>query len=96
MPHFSVYGGPSGRKVGKIPPQFVANAAKHSDPFIASALCLGRVLETVVNSHGLAGKDRAAFLGVVANGEHVIELLAGEFVDPLLSGGRKYRCRARP
>jgi len=45
-------------------------------------LCLGRVLETVVNSHGLAGKDRAAFLGVVAHGEHVIELLAGEFVDP--------------
>jgi hypothetical protein len=50
----------------------------------------------VVNSHGLAGKNRAAFLGVVAHGEHVIELLAGEFVDPLLSGGRKYRRRARP
>lgn len=41
----------------------------------------GGVGETVVDALSGAGEDGAGFAGVVADGDDVVEMLAGEFVD---------------
>jgi hypothetical protein len=34
-----------------------------------------------MNAHGIAGEDRAAFFGIVADRDHIIELLAYELFN---------------
>ncbi len=48
---------------------------------LAAARDSGGIGETLMDTLAGTGEDRAGFAGVVANGDHVIEMLAGEFID---------------
>jgi len=41
-----------------------------------------RVIKTLMNAQGNAGEDRAAFFGIIADCDHVIELLEGLVISP--------------
>jgi len=71
------------RKRPQVQPQFVPHTPEHGQPLLFRALRAGRVLEGVMQPVRMARIDRAAFLRVVADGEHVIETLAREFIHRL-------------
>jgi len=67
--------------MGEILPDFVTDASENGESLFMGALERGRVFEVAVNRYGVAWEDGAAFLGIVTNGENVVERLAGELVD---------------
>ncbi len=69
--------------MGEIPSDFVTDASENGESLFLGALERGRVFEVVVNRYGLAREDRAAFLGIVTNGEKLIERMASELVHTL-------------
>ena len=60
--------------------QLIADATKSGESFFFRALHGGWVIEVAVDGKRLSGKDRAAFPGVVALGQNVVKMLAGELV----------------
>ncbi len=64
--------------------QFVANAAADGGAVFERAFGKGRrVFEAVVKSLGSAGKDRAGFFGVIANGDDIVKMMSVELVKVL-------------
>ena len=84
-----------GREGLEVFAEFIADAAEEGEPFLFGALQRGGVFEVAVYGDGVAGKDRAAFLGVVADGQNVIEMPARRIRPRSWNGGRKCRCPAR-
>src|SRR5215510_497952 len=41
----------------------------------------GGVIKTLMNAHGIAGEDRAAFFGIITDCDYIIELLADELFN---------------
>lgn len=70
-------------KAAEIVPQLLPNLTEKDEPFLFGTLQRGRIFEVLVNRYGLARKHWAAFLGVVAHRQDVIERLAGEFIHAL-------------
>lgn len=61
---------------------FITHPAKDCQPkFVIADVGGRRVFKTLVNANRVAGKYGAAFLGVVADGNNVIEMLPDEFVN---------------
>ena len=73
----------SGWKASQILSDLVANASEYGEPLLLGTLQSGGVFKVVVDGNRLAREDRAAFLCVVADGQDVVELLPGEFIDAL-------------
>ena len=68
----------------QIGPQFVPDAAKNSHALFIRSLRHGRrIIETVMQPLDRAEEHRAAFFGVVADGDNVIEPLPLKFIDML-------------
>src|ERR1022692_109867 len=71
---------PGGRK----PSQIVANLIPHSperrEPLLLIPLDSGRIVEAVMQPIRMSGIDRTALAGVVADGQHIVEALAGKLV----------------
>jgi len=55
-------------KRSEVASQLIADADEKRQPVLFGSLEGGRIFEVVVNRHGLGGKDRAAFFGIIANG----------------------------
>jgi len=68
-------------KLSQVSSEFVAIAPKRRKPFVFGTGNGGRVVEIVVQAVGVSGENRAGFVGLVADGEHVIEFLIPEFVE---------------
>ena len=69
------------RKGFQVFTQLIADATKCGESFLFRTLDGGWFIEVAVDGRRLSGKDRAAFLGVVAHGQNVVKMLAGELVD---------------
>jgi hypothetical protein len=63
--------------------QLVPSGSEECDPLRFRTLERRWIVEVFVNHDGLAGKEWAAFLGVVTEGQNIVERLAGEFVHAL-------------
>lgn len=64
------------------PANLVAHSAKDGKTELVvddSGGC--RVFKILMNTRGAAGEDRAALFGVVADCDHVIELLSDKLID---------------
>lgn len=70
-------------EVAKRLSERIANASKRGQTFRFTALDRGRVRKAPMDSLGVAGKNRTDLVRVVADGDHVVEMLAAEFLDML-------------
>src|SRR6266851_7678704 len=70
-------------EVAKRLGQRIANASKGRKTFGSTAFNRCRVRKAPVDSLGVAGKDGTAFVRVIADGDHVVEVLAIEFLNVL-------------
>ena len=61
----------------------IANAPEFGHPLLFCALNGSRIFKAPVNALGGGGENRATLLGVVANGDDIIEMLPGEFLNRL-------------
>ena len=61
--------------------QFVPDAAKRRQTMFVGAFDRRRIFEAPVNLFRAAGENRATGFGIVTNGDHEIEVLAGKFVS---------------
>ena len=61
--------------------ELVAYASKFGKPLLFWALYGGRILKAPVEALGGGREDRATLLGVVTNGDDIIEMLSLEFVN---------------
>ena len=69
--------------MSQILTKLIANATERGKPFLVGALGQGRVIKAVMDADTLAGKDRATLVGIVTDGEDVVEMLANKFVHAL-------------
>ena len=67
----------------EVLPHLVADATEQRKPLLFATFERCRICKAPVNHGGLTGKDRAAFPGVVADGQHVVEWLASELLYAL-------------
>jgi hypothetical protein len=67
-------------KDAKVAPYLIPNTTKECEPLASRTLQRCRIFKILVNRHGPAGENRTAFLGIVADGENVVERLACELV----------------
>src|ERR1035437_9033625 len=72
-----------GYEFGEAVGDLVADSAELGEAVGLVAGGGGGVFKAPVNAARLEGEDRAAFFGVVAHGDHVVEGLAGEVIDVL-------------
>jgi len=70
-------------EVGQIGLQFIPDAAEECQPFFFGAVQGGGVVEAMMQPLRRPKEHRATFFGVVADGNHVIELLPLKFIDML-------------
>ena len=75
-------------KDAKVASHLIPNATKECEPLVFRTPQRSRVFKILVNRHGPAREDRAAFLGIVTDGENVVERLAGELVYALRAVAR--------
>ena len=61
--------------------QFVPDTAKRGQTLFLGAFDRRGIFEAPVNLLRAAGKNRAIGFGVITNGDHAIEVLAGKFVN---------------
>lgn len=70
-------------KAGKICPKLVTNAPEDGQSLLVGAFECGRIFEAAMYPVRRAKQDRAAFSGVIADRDHIIELAVLELVDVL-------------
>ena len=75
--------------------ELVAHAAEFRPPFLFRARDGGRVCQAPMDALRVGRKDRAAFPGVVADGNHIIERLPRELVHGFRTVAGDVRSRFR-
>jgi hypothetical protein len=71
------------RKLSQVCSELVADSPEFCQPSLFWALYGGRIFKAPVKALGRGGENRATLLGVVTDGDDVIKLLAGKFLDGL-------------
>jgi len=71
------------RELSQIVSNLISHSAESREPFLLGTLHYRGIFKVAMDGDRVARKNRAAFLGVVANRQNVIESLAGEFVNAL-------------
>jgi len=71
------------RELSQIVSNLISHSAENREPFLLGTLHNRGIFKVAMDGHRFARKNRAAFLGVVANSEDIVELLAGEFIHVL-------------
>jgi hypothetical protein len=76
------------QKMHEAASNVVSHTTKCRDPFLFRALTGSRVVKARMQTIRVAGINRAAFLGAIARGHDVTEVLIFEFVDGFSSDAR--------
>jgi hypothetical protein len=73
----------AGLETLQILPNLVTDTPESSEPLLFGTLQGGRVFKVAMDGNRFTRKNRAALFGVVADGQDVVQVLAGEFIDAL-------------